>query len=339
MTATPPADTVQVQIGFTSAGQVVQTTHFQPDDPEMQEADDPVTTRIVGGVAADYNSAGQIIAESAEEVADGPSPLTQLPVDSSGVTLDGMVLPPNYDPSIPVVDTSSAPAGGSCTTGNCQLQSGFRTAGAGSSRTFVDRKSATELVIVTMIDEMDIVETMSARGASGASASGGSVRRQGRLTRTFDRRGERWMLRETVAEEDIVDGRQSRKQRQTIRVHRLRYHENRERDDQRRQKMREARAQAAEGMSGQLTSRAPLMTRVAGQPAVARNGQFAAMTQPTLEEGAKPYCHPDSMATRYTDRSRRGLGQNVQFQHGIWANACTWNRMLPWMKEDFRWGQ
>lgn len=333
-TTEPQVDNVSLQVGFDANGQSVAVTTYEPDSTDP-DPDAIASTKLVAGVVTDYNAAGVAVPVSDAENAEGADPLSELSIAPSTSLVDALVLPPGYDP------TCLDPSAGGCTggdggSGGCgptAITSCSRTLGEPRGATRVERHGENEIVIITDIGR---VQSAAAAGSVASATTGSGISRR-EHRRKYVKTDDRWMLAELTNDQEVNDGLRVVRHLQTIRVSRVRYHENRARDEARREARRmDIAAGRASGTNLRVYGGATSATVVDGRASTAR---------PSVP-GSRAAAHLSSImydeAGGCTDASVRtddvGQGPDLVFQHGIWSNSCTWATMDPWVRGRYRFG-
>jgi pimeloyl-ACP methyl ester carboxylesterase len=358
LTVDQPPDTLHFQTGFSGTGEVVASTHYPPDEDSPLDPRDVAKTRVIGGVAVDYDAAGNPVYDSEGEAETGIDPLAELPVMTGTMLLDALVPPKEWDSGSGDVsepgDQEMAPEpsealGGRAFPGASASAAGLsvaaptgaesRISGARLPATAVERRSNGELRVVSE--------------ASSSSSNGRPAAKQ-RLGRTYRRTAMgRWVLTELDVEQNVVEGTQRIHQRQRVLITNVRHHENAEKDKARREAARAwlataasraatirlaaspergTLAQRARPSAGSFAPRSAVTASVVAAPFIAAAPFLAPAAAGAFGVNGLPACDPKVAARNsYRDATRAGLA----LQHGFLSNACTWQRMDQWIRQSY----
>lgn len=141
---------------------------------------------------------------------------------------------------------------------------------------------------------------------------------QGQVVRTYRRRGQKYLLEQVEATTTHKSATTRVRQRQVSRIRMLRFHENPQKDRQRREKRR--------GMA-RPTSMMPLGFEVICPMSVESTSETCEPPPPPPDDPPPPYEDPCPAVQS---------GPNVLFQHGILSDGSTWWRMDPWIRCSFQ---
>lgn len=305
--AEPPAEVVDFQTGFTTSGQVVAVT-ADPDVASL-ETRDVETMRQVDGTVYDLTPTGALIGDTPEETQSGTDPITQVPVPQGTQLVDALVLPPDAGGG-----TGGGGGGGgggdSClTTCDNMLTRGLGS-GAGALR-----------VVARTSHELVLESALPARVADGTP--------HGHVRRRYEKIADRWTVAEIETEREDADERGHRVlHRQNLHFRNVRYHEDKEKNKARRKAAREAGDPATPTYL--VPARGP--QRMIACDVDCGGGSSGSGT-------GTPPAPPPPTDCEYVVPGVRGDGlPGIVLQHGIWSNACTWTRMMPWIDNTFAFG-
>lgn len=294
------------QVGFNSSGQTVAVSHHAPDvgDPANPDSAAVAVTKIVGGVATDYDAQGRVVPETPIDTLEGPSPINEMPVAQGQVMIDAMVKPQE--------DGGGDPGGDTCPDCEIGVRGSLTSSGAkgGGLATRVLVRNARTLVLESAFSAGTELTFASAVRASGHEASGAR-----RVRRGYSRRAGHWVIDSLTIEEHASPDGRGRAKRTQMRFRNVRFHLDHDRNRARRDALVRAAIEDARALLA--TPRLALLRAPAARASV-------------LELPA-----PATAASSTTCSDRSGpvgtTGPSVVFQHGYFSNPCSWDRMERWV--------
>jgi pimeloyl-ACP methyl ester carboxylesterase len=311
VTIPTPPDSVGFQTGFNTAGAVVAVTQFAPEPNLTPDPNEVSTSKIVGNVATDYNASGQPVYDTPAEVAAGPDPITELPAITGSVLIDALVPPPEYDPP------ADPPGGGGTCLVDCPPNSERSLADLSSRapRSRVELKTATALKVVTEVSTMQA----------------GNVKTTGRIRHSYKKQDGRWMIDQIESESVVDDGLSQSRSSHVLKFSNVRYFENKDKD-----KVRRDKAKQGANVPAQSFVRVHTPVAVPAMDICEPDEPDCNDRDPVNPPAPPPPC--DKINSRVVDASQAAVGPGLVMQHGIWSDACTWERLYPYVTSTFVFG-
>jgi len=184
------AGQVSFQTGFSTSGESVAVTYHTPD-PEDPDTTAIALTKVIGGVATDYDAQGRVVPETATDTLEGPSPINELPAINAQPMIDALVKP---------AEDGGGGGGDDCT--DCEI--GIRAAPAASASVRVG--SAPGYRVIARTASLLVIESRldgsSAPGLAQVAGIGSSEPHGKHMRRGYSRRGEHWVLDSLTFEDD-----------------------------------------------------------------------------------------------------------------------------------------
>jgi pimeloyl-ACP methyl ester carboxylesterase len=281
-------ETQRIEGGYDHYGRIIQV--LDQTDPIADPLATPVNltrrTRSVEDQITRYDQYQQPVAnelEPAQAMGSGPS--------HEQIT-DGLILDAAAIDTLAVLSPAAEPL-----------------AAAAGPRATVKRSQPDEIQITNELAAEEI-------GMSRPAASAGQVEQHGEVVRTYRRRGPKYFLEQVEVTTGHVSAAVRVRQRQVTRLRMLRFHENPQRDRERRGKRR---------IRPQPKFVTPLMTEVVCPMYV--EGESSTCEPPPYEPPPPPTEDPCPPVAS---------GVNVLFQHGIRSSGEAWWRMDRWVRCSFR---
>lgn len=302
LTFAAPAEELYIESGY-DAYDRVRLNHFRGNDgtdPEVGITEGSYTLKATGSSFTQYDASGQPIPVEIPPDAVSFSPLTEIgSLENVSITSGVIIDEASTDPNAPR-PTSVASAEDPLRREN------------GAHR--VDR-GENLLVVTTFFPEGSSGEaaSISAQGAGGEDGG------HGKMVRTFRKHGNKYVLEEVDVTAETRTPEARFQTRQTLRVRKVKWYENKDEDGKRKAKREGSGARVPEA-PGAFAARTPVTTTVISPPERCPEDSYECNPPPD----------PEPVPTT--------PGQNIVFQHGIFSGPDTWDRMDPWLSSEFRFG-
>lgn len=310
LTLTSPTEYARVEGGYDYYSRMRVNNYGQNGlDPYTQLANQARTVKAIRSAYTEYDASGQALPAEMLDGAPASNPMASLGDLTYAQITNGFLVDANADPSGPRYSRSAADGAG-----------GQSAPGAALGAERVERPDPATLRVTAPL--------FAAAGGQGRGGERAETRRQ------YKKRDGKWVLEEVavVVEASTPEG--TIRHEQVRRLSNVRWYENKEKDEERR-RGREAAAAAVPAPALRTAIGAVLPSR-----AVRPTGPQRMMMPCDQYLDPPPECGggyepppPPPPPPPYT-----GPVQNVVFQHGIFSNAGTWDRMDPWLSSDFRLG-
>ncbi|HYW09268.1 MAG TPA: alpha/beta hydrolase [Longimicrobium sp.] len=296
VTLAAPVQVVHAEGGYDSNG-TMRVNEYRQDpglDPYETPVDEMHRVQVVGNQVTGYSRDGEVT--PAQEPGDPEAPLAELgPLDGAQVTA-GVLLDRN---EVDYVAANRGPAAAR-----------FSLGGTGGENARLERLGNGRIRMTT---DLPAAASEVAAGATGRA----------RVVRHFSLQGANYVLEQVEVESDGASEKGTMRFRHSLRLRNVRWHENKQKDAERRVIRERVRA-------GLVAPRS--------QPSA-----YMSTDNCIIDEYGNP-CQPndppppdDGGGTGSADPCYNAdpAGRNVVFQHGINSNGDTWSSMAPWMKSDF----
>lgn len=302
LTLTSPTEYAKVEGGYDYSSRIRVNNYRQGDsDPYTQTLNAPRTVKAIRSAYTEYGTDGQILPAESLDGAPSTSPMASLGDLTYAQITNGFLIDENSEPDGPRYS-------GGATGANVY------THGTGGAVERVERPDPGTLrITATLFDHVD------GRGRQLAEA-----RRQ------YKKRDRKWVLEELaiVAEASASEG--TIRHEQVRRFSNMYWHENIVKDAERKV-AREAAVGAGPPVAqprSAIGAAIPIRSqRTSGPQFIMMDCEQYIDPPPECDGGGD---EPPPPPPPYT-----GPVQNVVFQHGIFSNAATWDRMDPWLSSDF----
>lgn len=294
VTLAAPTQVVHAEGGYDTYG-TMRVNEYRQDpglDPYETPVDEMHRVQVVGSQVTGYARDGEVT--SAQESGDPEAPLAELG------TLDGAQVTAGVLIDRSEVDYVSANRG--------PAPARFSLGGAGENNR-VERLGNGRIRMTTDLPAV--------AASAGAAAQGGA-----RVVRHFALQGEKYVLEQVEVESSTASDKGTMRLRHSLRLQNVRWHENKQKDAERRVLRERIRAGLAVP-----SSKGPAYTT--DNCIIDEYGNPCQPTDPPPPD--------DGGTTGSTDPcyNTDPNGRNVVFQHGINSSGDTWSSMAPWMKSDF----
>lgn len=295
-----PSQTLHVEAGYDSYGTVRVNEYRQASglDPYETPVDETHRIQVIGSYVYAHDAGGDMISAGA---LDGSEP----PLAELG-SLDGAQVTEGAVRDERSFETTTAYG----------LRPSYSRAGTG---THVERVGGDRLRETTVITP----------DASLVGTNASSAQHETRLVRTYVKRGDKWILQEMEVTAKGGTDRVATQTREVTRLTNVTWHENKEKDAQRRAIRERAKAS---------TSKAPLVAPPAGPRLAEATCVVDEYGNPCQPESGGGTGGGDSTGSVDPCANTDPNGRDVVFQHGFMSAAETWSRMSPWMSDDFHLG-
>lgn len=301
LTLTQVPQVLHTEAGYDVGGTIRVNEYRQAPavDPYVEPVDETQRVQVVGDQVTGYGFDGEVTVAAQEADVPG-APLAELGSLAGAQVTQGVIISKRDVETIIMHGISP---------------NRLPVDGEGESTTRVERLASGRIRLVTHISTPG-----SAQGVRLAASQ--AQGQETRMSRRYAPRGEQYVLEELDVETRSANERGQMTSRQTTRIRNLRWHENRQKDAERRVVRERERAVAP----------AP------GPPAPSMEEVCYATDEVDLCNGSGvPGGEPPPPPPPSTDpcAGANPAGRNVVFQHGIFSSGATWSRMVPWLSSDF----